>query len=441
MGVAANLVAREIAPRVVLVFPSCMRGAMWPLVFGITIGLACGGLGTLAWQALVAGAPVPLLPAATDVDARSSAGQAAPAVPPERRAEVEARDPGRAADDAPAETVARVLHDLLGPALRDHAIAEAQRGWREVRGDAMPDDVLQRLLVDYEQQVRGLPFAWGQRLAQEATTVEAKAVAYAHGDALTVLATVDGGEPAAAEFVAGRRFATLFGARGGGGVVDGPGRQPGQPLAAGSVLAFPAGVFALGDLSQGNEPFPSDVTVRGAGMDATLLVVDSLSARSAVDRFEIEDCTVFSESGITDMRQHAAVLSLRRVRVVGFDCGAGSAVALYLFGKSALLAVDCRFEGGYGRAPGGFANLMDTRSLCLARFERCLFDRMGLDDAGATARFVGCEMRELLGAPPAASTYENCRITVIDAQRHWDAEYRRRDLNTLFPQWRERLGR
>lgn len=425
----------------VLRFHHGMGASRLPFGLGIAAGVAAGVIGTLAWQSLAGGPPVPLPAAAAEVAPRAAGGDVARAAPSERRAEGATPVPGRADADSPADTVARVSTDPFGAALRDHAIAEAQRGWREVRGDAMPDDVLQKLLGDYEQQLRELPYVWGKRLAEAATTVEAKAAALANADALAILATVDGGEPEAAAFVAGPRFATLFGARGGGNVVDGPSRKPDEPLAAGSVLTFPAGVFALGDLGRGNEPFPSDVTVRGAGMDATLLVVDSLSARSAVDRFAIEDCTVFSESGITDMRQHAAVLSLRRVRVVGFDCGAGSAVALYLFGKSALLAVDCRFEGGYGRAPGSYANLMDTRSLCLARFERCLFDRVGLDDAGATARFVGCEMRELLGAPPAASTYENCRITVIDAQRHWDAEYRRRDLNTLFPQWRERLRR
>lgn len=422
-------------------FPGRMRALPWPSLGGVAVGLACGVFGTLAWQTLGAGALAPRPLAVSDVDAKVSVGPAALAGPPERRAEVEADDPGRAAGDAPAGSVTRVSSDPFGPALRDHAIAEARRGWQEVRGDAMPDDVLQRLLGDFEQQVRELPFVWGKRLAKEATTVEAKAAALANADALAILATVEGDEPEAAAFVAGPRFATLFGARGGGNVVDGPSRKPDEPLAAGTVLTFPAGVFALGDLGRGNEPFPSDVTVRGTGMDATLLVVDSLSARSVVDRFAIEDCTVFSDSGITDMRQHAAVLSLRRVRVVGFDCGAGGSAALYLFGKSALLAVDCRFEGGYGRAPGGYANLMDTRSLCLARFERCLFDRTSLTDAGATARFVGCELRELLGAAPTASTYENCRSTVIDPARQWDADYRRRDLNALFPQWQERLRR
>ena len=38
-------------------------------------------------------------------------------------------------------------------------------------------------------------------------------------------------------------------------------------------------------------------------------------------------------------------------------------------------------------------------------------------------------------------TFRNCRYTTIAADRKWDADHRRRDLNVLFPQWSERLQR
>ncbi|MDO8349017.1 MAG: hypothetical protein Q7T30_02185 [Planctomycetota bacterium] len=130
------------------------------------------------------------------------------------------------------------------------------------------------------------------------------------------------------------------------------------------------------------------------------------------------------------------------VRVVGFDCGAGSAVAFYLGRGTALLAAGCRFEGGYGRAPQSYANLMRTSGPCLARFDQCVFDRISLSDAETRAVvFVGCTMNELIDSAPDGPKFTNCRITVIDQAKKWDGDFRRRDLNTLFPQWRERAQR
>jgi hypothetical protein len=35
----------------------------------------------------------------------------------------------------------------------------------------------------------------------------------------------------------------------------------------------------------------------------------------------------------------------------------------------------------------------------------------------------------------------NCRITEMEEGKRWDGDYRRRDLNTLFPDWQRRLQR
>jgi len=340
----------------------------------------------------------------------------------------------------PADAVERESTDIISSALLAYATAEANRAWGELRKDVLPAAVLDQLLPYYEHHVRAMPAEFVNRAARQATLAEAKVEAYSKADAVTLLSVLDVDEPDARAFVAGKRFASLFELRGAGPVLDGRLHRSGDKLEAGNVLVFPAGVFELEDLARGNAPFPAEITVRGAGMNATLIRLATTRARSSLDRLTFEDCTLFCEDAICDMRSHPAVLSLRRVRCVGFDCGAGSSVVFYLFGKSALMATDCRFEGGYGRMPGR-GNLMDTRSLCLARFERCVFDRIALRDAGRTVQFTQCEMHELTSQAPRDPLYEDCRITVLDVAQLADVDSLRRDLNTLFPQWRERLPR
>ena len=201
-------------------------------------------------------------------------------------------------------------------------------------------------------------------------------------------------------------------------------------------------MFALPDLGRGREPFPSDVTVRGAGMDRTLLVARAQHPRGDLRRLAIEDCTVYADNALVDSRQ-ATVLALRRVRVVGFDCGAGSSVAIYASGTAAVLAQDCRFEGGYGRSPSS-GNLINTDGTLLARFESCLFDRMGLQYVRAASTvFANCTMTDLLGQLPSGPVYENCRVQPNELYRlgQWQQveETLRRDLDTLFPQWQQQL--
>lgn len=59
---------------------------------------------------------------------------------------------------------------------------------------------------------------------------------------------------------------------------------------------------------------------------------------------------------------------LRRMRVVGFDCGAGGSVAFYTR-ACAILAQHCRFESGFGTNPEGYANLLRAGGAVAARFE------------------------------------------------------------------------
>src|SRR5207247_1416916 len=91
------------------------------------------------------------------------------------------------------------------------------------------------------------------------------------------------------------RFDAYFPRQTAEGFVDGPShkKHPGKALADGSTLGFPAGVFLVEDLMRDRDPFPSDVTVAGAGMDATLLVLNGdLYTNAALNRFTIRDCTL-----------------------------------------------------------------------------------------------------------------------------------------------------
>jgi len=231
----------------------------------------------------------------------------------------------------------------------------------------------------------------------------------------------------------------LFRTRSGGTALSGADLHEGDPLPDGAVLDFHAGVFAVADLARGREPFPRDITLRGAGMNLTLLVLDELCPRGALERFAIEDCTVFADGGIADVRSAPSVVALRRVRLVGFDCGAGGSYAMSLNQGCALQALQCRFEGGYGRNPGGYANLMRNTSPLVARFDSCTFERMSLDHAlGASVLFVGCVMNDMVDEPRGVEL-ASCSVTVLPQELRWSDEARRRDLNDLFPGWRERV--
>jgi hypothetical protein len=303
----------------------------------------------------------------------------------------------------------------------------------------VPADIVERGLRDYEDLLRTRAHWFGRSAAEQRNEAERKTSLLASDDLVAMLAGIGGDEPEAKALVASDRFASLFAPRGGGSAVDGTTLARDGKVADGSVVAFPAGVFAVQDFARGNDPYPVDLTVRGAGMDATLLVVDAQRARSAMQRFAVEDCTVFVDNALTDVRGQAAVLSLKRVRFVGFDCGAGSCVAFYL-SSCALHAVDCRFESGYGRHPQGYANVpagqrrvpRTFRSLHLRsrRSSKCEWTQRAVHQLHAR--------RDALGSA-TGPTFLNCRYATIAEDKKWNADCRRRDLNVLFPQWKERL--
>lgn len=333
---------------------------------------------------------------------------------------------------------------LLSAALLAYAKDEIAAGWLEVRSDDVPADVVAEVMERFAATVQSQPRELGRSAAEERRRAETRAARFAGDDLAALLQVIQGDEPEAQDLVKSERFAQLLTPRGGSGVLDGTRLKRGEAVAPGTVLSFPAGVFQVYDLGQASRgsdwAFPSDVLVSGAGMNATLLLFDEQTSRGPMQRFAIENCTVFA-GGLTDLRADApATLSLRNVRVIGFDTGAGGSVALYLGGGSALVAVSCRFESGYGRNPGGYANLLRGGGPCLARFERCSLERCSLNDAdGVSVLFVDCSLIDMLGSQPTGPTFQHCRYTTIPADKANDPDYRRRDLNALFPDWQRRL--
>ena len=342
--------------------------------------------------------------------------------------------------DAPHASPERQDGALFSAELQAFARTELERGWRELRQDDVPADVIERGLQDYEQQLMTRAHWFGRSEAERRNAGEKKAALFAGDDGVALLQAITGDEPEAKDYVASDRFATLFAGRGGGSAVDGTTLTQGAKVPDGATVSFPAGVFAVQDLGRGNNPYPVDLTLRGSGMDATLLVIDDQMPRGAMQRFAVEDCTVFAD-GLLDVRSGPSVVTLTRVRLVGFDCGAGGSVALDVR-QVALRAVRCRFEGGYGRAPAHGASVLRTSGARLAQFDQCVFERVSLDDADSSSvLFVDCNFTDMLERQPEQPTFRNCRYNMIPRDKSRDAEYLRRDLNALFPQWQQFLQR
>ena len=222
----------------------------------------------------------------------------------------------------------------------------------------------------------------------------------------------------------------------------------GPSLADGVELQFPAGVYRLKGLMNVREgPFPRDVTVSGAGMDATLLVLrQDLNHRSRIRNLTLRDCTIHTDGNyLFDLRNEFGSMRLERVRITGFDMGAGASCVFKAPG-TALYARGCRIEGGFGRSPGS-GRLFDVRSdALLARFEDCWFDTVNLDSSqirrGASVVYADCIMRNILDrSPQEAARPRNVLFpgTVIHYHDRDRGDSLARDLNDLFPDWKERI--
>ncbi|HUR26829.1 MAG TPA: hypothetical protein VM509_01475, partial [Planctomycetota bacterium] len=243
---------------------------------------------------------------------------------------------------------------LISAALRDYAREGIRTGWREARNEEIPDERLVAGTRMFEERLLALPKSIGTELAELKTREEQLAEDARRGGAFALLeGMAKGGTPVTALVSDAEQFEALF-ARGTPEITvraESLGPDLTKHLESGKTYEYGVGVHEL-EIDLRGKDLPSDVTIAGAGMNRTLLVLkDDIFAASSLRRFSIRDCTVFTNNNyLFDQRGGPATILLERITVLGFDMGAGGSCALGFAGSTGLvlLARDCRFLGGYG---------------------------------------------------------------------------------------------
>ena len=140
----------------------------------------------------------------------------------------------------------------------------------------------------------------------------------------------------------------------------------------GAVIKLASGFheFSLYRFMTGKR-FPTDVTIEGAGMDATILRLSENHISTRYLRLTFRDITLDLD-GETLLSTHSgsaqgAAIRLDRCRVLNF----GRPALIESEQSLTVFATDSRFEGGYGKSHSPEHFLYARR--ILARFERCFF--------------------------------------------------------------------
>jgi hypothetical protein len=367
-------------------------------------------------------------------DAAASSADPGPAATKERAPEaVRTEDPAKATSVAFDVELARRGRDGI------------RSGWSDLRRDEIPETLLDSAVASFAGEVARRPEEIGRALATNQTKKEQAAEL---GPAFLALERLHQGEALPPGLVADpEQFNALFERRAAEIPVDGVKALDDlkSNLTDGATLQFPAGVFrvdlatSLRTLDFKTRALPSDLTVAGAGIDATLLVSGDINLVSAIRNWTFRDCTIFSEGPLVETRNDSS-LTLDRVRLTGFDTGAGGSCALFLM-SNVLRCRDSIIEGGYGSSPM-YGNLMDVRSdAMLARFERCRLACLHIGWARDSWRiaFDDCQFTDYLthGDPrqpklAKGMTTTNCTFTLFDDSKGAPP---RKSLDSLFPNW------
>jgi hypothetical protein len=338
-------------------------------------------------------------------------GETVPAVEPEAPAGPGERvDPGPAAAEESAairESLDRPPEELIGSRLWAYFEEEFLAGWREVRADQPDPDRFEQGRERFQQSVLSLPRSIGRSLAEQAVRRERVVKALEDGDGLTLIELARSGDwapdPEDPNFELLDRCVAQ---RQASGSVDGVrfATDASLKLRDGLVIQFGAGKHTLSPRRlepPRNEPFPTDITIKGAGLDTTLVVIEEISIRSAVNRLAFQDLTIFTgDNYLFGLSYGAAVLDFERARVVGFDMGAGGSLVFFINQGAMIRARDSEFLGGYGKSPRS-GNLWRGAAL-LARFDHCRFERVDLrlgSLGGGQAVFWGCTFAAMLEDP------------------------------------------
>ncbi|MCA8974529.1 MAG: hypothetical protein KDC98_07390, partial [Planctomycetes bacterium] len=243
----------------------------------------------------------------------------------------------------------------------------------------------------------------------------------------------------------------LFAHRVTGPQLDGPIRLArSERLADGTVLAFGPGIHRVSWAALEGEggDTPRDITIRGAGMDRTLIALSDFSTPGILYNLHLRGCTIdCGNNGAFDLREAKASLFAEDVRFVRFDAGHGGCYVVAANEGGAFYAVRCVFAGGYGRSPG---NGHIDRFLQLVRFEDCTFERLGypVTRRHGNVAFDGCLFRD---CPEDIEDIENERdpatawgIGWRSCRTEWTIPHGGEDqepdlaraLTELFPDWK-----
>jgi hypothetical protein len=341
---------------------------------------------------------------------------------------------------------------LISRALAEYAREQLRAGWRSSRAEEIPAERLDEGMKQFEASVKSAPGAIGRSLGDRETKMERALEDARTGGAFALLASLRKGGAGPVVPIASERdrLRELLQRNSSESFVSGYGHKGhvDKLLADGVTLSFPAGVFRLDNPFSSVSSPPRDVTIAGAGMDATLLVLNGdISARAELRRFALRDCTVHTNSHyLFDQRTGGVTVLMERVRVIGFDMGAGSSCVMSFNDGAVLQATDCRFEGGYGRAPR-FGTLFDVRTDALvARFDRCTLSLASLMTPiirpGATIVFSSCSLVNMLDDPMAGlATHPGIVFgdTSVSRFDKSSGPVPQLDLNVLFPDWKSRI--
>ena len=205
--------------------------------------------------------------------------EGAPTAPPPRLTTA----PGVSAREEPKrEESALPGEPLISETLREYARLGIARGWSLERRNPIPEPKLAEGLENFESTVLAAPEGIGRELGKLANQADGAIEDFLAHDPIALLDRLDaGGIGPLLEIVNdGPGFAALFPTLT-GKAFDGPqNRQhPDTVLEDSASMHFPAGVFRVRNLMAEKDPFPRDVTLRGAGMNATVVGYTGRPAR------------------------------------------------------------------------------------------------------------------------------------------------------------------
>jgi len=338
---------------------------------------------------------------------------------------------------------------MFSKALLEHFHKEFIQEWRKVRAVDPNKEQLALGEERFREIVLRFPAEIGRLSAEECNDKDALEKAMACGDGVSLIASVENDcythDP--------ERFGELIHQcvtpRVAGPTLSSKDFAEGKEvdIVEGTIIEFGPGIHKLDECKlrgPDKRGLPSDVTIRGMGMDATLLRIGDIGINGDVNRLAFRNLTLDAENeGLFYLRAGSLVLDLENVRIVRFDAGHGGCTILDAKNGNVIKAINCEIIGGYGRSPGK-GNLFDRGDSVLAHFTNCRIEllKLGLRPSSQDGHilFQNCTF-SLLRTNPLEKPMANIEFTGCKFETLWDfqmpREKLRKDLGDLFWQLKE----